>query len=103
MSRVAAIETSLVLVAIGTIIAVTADSATAGLSVQLIGLLVVGAGTWGLMLSLLVGTRATTAIGTTSVDRDQLRRPRDPRREPIPVIVRKHVDTAGTNRAARRG
>ena len=71
MSRSTAIETSSLLVAAGAIMAMAPDARAGGLSVELVGWVLMGIGAWSLILFALVGTTSTTAIDTTFLDRER--------------------------------
>jgi hypothetical protein len=66
MTKVAALESSLILAGSGAVLALAVDFAT----LQLAGWLLLMAGAWWFVLTLLVGTSATTSIDTTFVDRE---------------------------------
>jgi hypothetical protein len=68
MSRVAAFESSLALAASGAVLALAVDLPAVGATLQLVGWLLLMAGAWWFVLTLLVGTSATTSIDTTFVD-----------------------------------
>ena len=68
MRRAIAIETSSVLVASGTLMAVALDARAGGITVDLVGWILVALGVWSLALFALVGTTATTAVSTTFLE-----------------------------------
>jgi hypothetical protein len=68
MRRATAIETSSLLVAAGAVMAVALDARAGGITVDLVGWILVGLGVWSLALFALVGTTATTAVSTTYVE-----------------------------------
>ena len=70
MRRVTAIEVSSVLVAAGALMAFTLDARAGGVRADVVGWIVMGLGLWSLALFVLVGTTATTAIGTTHSKRE---------------------------------
>jgi hypothetical protein len=93
MSRVTALESSLVLAASGAILALGVEIPAVGPTLELAGWLLLMAGAWSFVLALLVGTSATTSIDTTFDDRQ----PHYARRDavPAPIVVRHHHPRIG--------
>jgi hypothetical protein len=97
MSRSAALESSLAVAAVGAALALAIDAPSHGWPgrvVEVSGWLLLAAGVWGFMLALLVGTRATTAISTTHLDR-----PAHYRRHPVPAPVANRPRSTHTARS----
>ena len=69
MNRVAGIGTSLMLIAVGAILAFAVDVQTDGFNVSTIGWILLGVGAIGLVLSLILGTVGLAPGGSTYVDR----------------------------------
>ena len=68
MNRVAGIGTSLLLIAVGAIMAFAVSVETDGFNVNTVGWILLGVGALGLILSMIVGM-AGASSGTTVVDR----------------------------------
>jgi hypothetical protein len=88
MSRATALESSLGLAASGAVLALAVEVPSIGSSLQLAGWLLLLIGAWSFVLVLLVGTSATTAIGTTRLDRE-------------PQYRREHVAVARPSRSTQ--
>jgi hypothetical protein len=86
MSRATALESSLALAASGAILALGVEIPGVGSTLQLAGWLLLMAGAWGFVLTLIVGTSATTSIDTTFLEHE----PHYARTDAIPAPVIAH-------------